>query len=315
MINEPLVSVVIPVFNTNVFYLEKCLRSINNQTYSNLEIIIVDSSTLPETIKCVQSFKFKFSAVKILKSNNNGVSIQRNIGIENSESDYISFVDSDDYLNRNYFKSLVDSILKQDYDISFPIIKKVLFKDKIETKTWEFKHCDKSAVITDDTYFSFSNRNAFVHPIKIYKRSIIDKTRFDETLKYGEDLIFNYEISLKHPSVVFCPESVYYYTAEINTNLVSKHFDKSFFKFLKKLILIYKRKKSNKTVQKDVLIFFNLPFLEFYYSAIKKHSIKWIILSIRFRIFYFCHNISLHNFVYMFFPLSFFLLKRILKKV
>lgn len=314
MIREPSISVVIPVFNTNVFYLDKCFNSLNNQTYDNLEIVIVDSSTSLETIKFIQSFKFRFNKVKILKSNC-GVSLQRNVGIEQSESDYISFVDSDDYLNENYFKSLIDPILKQDYDISFPIIKKVLFDNGVEVKTWEFKHPDKNALITEDTFFSFSKRNAFVHPIKIYKKSIVGDTRFDETLKYGEDLIFNYRISSKHPDVILCPESIYYYTAEANSNLVLKHFDKSFFNFLKQVIAIHKSKKTNKSIQKDIMNFYNLAFLDFYYSVFKKCSLKWIFLSIRFRFFYFLHNISFYNFVYMFFPVTLFLIKKVLKKV
>lgn len=314
MTKEPLISVIIPVFNTNVFYLEKCFQSLNNQTYKNLEIIIVDSSTSSETISFIRNFKFDFEKVRILKSET-GVSIQRNIGIENSQSDYISFIDSDDYLNNDYFANLINPLIYQGFDISFPLINKVLFLNGEIIKTWEFKHSDKSTVVTEDTFFAFSDRNAFVHPIKIYKKSIIGDTRFDETLKYGEDLLFNYNLSLKHPNVIFCKESVYFYTADSNSNLVVRHFDKSFFKFLDQLISIYKSKKGNKTVQKDILKFYNSPFLNFYYTTFKNLSLRRIILSIRYRIFYFCHNSSTYNFFYMFFPITLFFIKKIFRKV
>ena len=309
MINNPLISVIIPVYNTNLFFLKKCFESINEQTFKNLEIIIVDSSDDALVSDFVADFSFRSKQVKKITSKK-GVSLQRNLGIENSSGDYISFIDSDDYINKDYFSELLYSVVHHKADISFPLISKKIYKDEVVVSSWDFNHKDREIELSEENYFLFSHNNAFVHPVKLYKRDIIGDTRFDIYLKFGEDLIFNYEISKKQPKAVFTDKSIYSYCSEDKTNLVKRHLDLSLFEFLNRIIAIYRERKKNKKEHLSVLPFFNNPFLNFYYNACKSISIKWLFLSLKYRFFYFFHNATFKNFFYMFFPILFSLIKK-----
>lgn len=310
----PLISVIIPIYNTNLFFLERCFKSINEQSFKNLEIIIVDSSDNIEVQNYLQNFVFERIPVEIIRSNK-GVSLQRNLGIEKSNGDFIAFIDSDDFINKDYFSELITSIQRDNFDISYPLIEKQIFRDNKIIKTWEFKHKDFEFYLNSENYFEFSLNNAFVHPVKLYKKSLIGTTRFDTQLAFGEDLIFNYELSSKQPRVTFSKKAIYSYSSEESTNLIKRHLSTSIFRFLNRLISIYRIHKKQKKNYSNILPFYNEPFLNFYYYAWKHFSIKWIILSLKHRIFYFSHNHSFKNFIYMFFPLSLFVIKKLLRRI
>ena len=311
MNNSSLISVIIPVYNTNLFFLKKCFDSINHQTHDNLEIIIVDASSNSSIKEFILDYKFRYKDVVNIFSGK-GVSFQRNIGIENATGNYISFIDSDDFVNSDYFSRLLSDIENSNSDIAFPLINKKIFRKEKIIKSWDFAHSDKKAIVTSDNFFEFSSKNAFVHPVKLYKKAVIDNARFDSSLKFGEDLLFNYQLALNKMSVVFSDGAIYSYCSEEKTNLVKKHLDSSLFRFLKEIIKIYKTRKKRKCEYLSVLPFFNEPFLNFYYLACKNLSVKWILRSLKYRFFFYKHNHNFKNFMYMFFPVSLSLLKKLL---
>lgn len=100
------ISVIIPSYNTSQ-YIIKCLDSILNQTYKNLEIIVIDDCSTDDTVKIVNKYIKKHSNVKLLiNENNSGAGFSRNRGIEIAKYDLISFIDSDDYVENNYHEEL-----------------------------------------------------------------------------------------------------------------------------------------------------------------------------------------------------------------
>lgn len=114
MIKNPLISVIIPVYNVER-YLEKCLESIINQTYGNLQIIIVDDCSSDKSLTISDKFAQKDSRICILHSNKNiGVSAARNIGIEMAQGDFISFIDADDYLDYDFYEYLITLTVLND---------------------------------------------------------------------------------------------------------------------------------------------------------------------------------------------------------
>ena len=310
MIIHPLISVIIPVYNTKLFFLKQCFDSINEQTYSNLEIIIIDASDNGETTDFVVNYCFKYERVLRIFSGR-GVSFQRNVGIDNSTGDYVAFIDSDDFINKEYFSELLSSIQLGNYDISFPLINKKIFKNNTISHNWDFNHKDAHSELSEFNFFVFSLNNAFVHPIKLYDKRLLEETRFHCELKFGEDLVFNYELTKNYPQVVFCEKAVYSYCSEEKTNLVKKHLDFSLFKFLDWIIGVYRTRKKRKIECSSMLPFFCDPFLNFYYLACKRLYVRWLLLSIKYRLFYFTHYPTLKNFAYMFFPLSFSLVKKL----
>jgi len=117
MSSQPLLSVVIPVYNTEE-YLPKCIQSIISQTYSNLEIIVVDDCSPGNAREIVQEFMHQDRRIKYLKLNENKGSYHaRIIGSELATGDFISFVDSDDYVSIDYYRLLVEKAVQEDADI------------------------------------------------------------------------------------------------------------------------------------------------------------------------------------------------------
>ena len=101
-----LVSVIVPIYNVEK-YLEKCIESIVNQTYKNLEIILVDDGSQDNCPAMCDEWTQKDSRIKVIHKKNGGLSSARNAGLEVSNGEYISFVDSDDWLDENTFEELL----------------------------------------------------------------------------------------------------------------------------------------------------------------------------------------------------------------
>ena len=109
MICEPLISIIVPVYNVEK-YLKKCLDSILSQTYKNFEVIIVNDGSPDNSQKIIDEYKKKDKRIIVLEKENGGLSSARNYGIEHANGKYISFVDADDYIEKDYVEKLYDCI-------------------------------------------------------------------------------------------------------------------------------------------------------------------------------------------------------------
>lgn len=112
----PLVSVVIPVYNTEK-YLEKCVNSVLNQTYKNTEIILVDDGSRDESGKICDNFAKAYENISAYHTENRGQSHARNYGIKKSKGEYISFIDSDDYIAKDMIERLVNGCEKNSAEM------------------------------------------------------------------------------------------------------------------------------------------------------------------------------------------------------
>lgn len=113
----PLISVIIPVYNVEK-YLDRCVQSVVDQTYKNLEIILVDDGSLDNCPLLCDNWMAKDNRIKVIHKSNGGLSDARNRGLEESNGKYITFIDSDDYVDINYVKELYNAIKSNDCDIS-----------------------------------------------------------------------------------------------------------------------------------------------------------------------------------------------------
>ena len=102
---KPLISVIVPVYNVEQ-YLKKCLDSVISQTYTNLEIILVDDGSTDNSLSICREFEKLDARVRVFSQNNRGPGSARNTGLNHAKGIYIAFVDSDDYLDKNIYKNL-----------------------------------------------------------------------------------------------------------------------------------------------------------------------------------------------------------------
>lgn len=116
MKNE-LISVIVPIYNTSK-YLSKCIDSIINQTYKNLEIILVNDGSTDNSLDICNKYKLIDSRIIIINKDNGGLSSAKNIGLDNHKGRYIAFIDSDDYVDNNFIGELYNNLISTNSDIS-----------------------------------------------------------------------------------------------------------------------------------------------------------------------------------------------------
>lgn len=179
---KPKISVVVPIYNVEK-YLNKCIDSLINQDYDNLELILINDKSNDNSLNIAMEYEKKYNNIKVISNKENkGLSYTRNLGIDKSTGDYISFIDSDDFIPSNYFSSLLDTILKNDADVSVCDIN-IITDDKILRKK-----CGDNK----DSLFFINNGLAASACNKLFKKSIL-KYKFEEN-KINEDLAFTIPI-------------------------------------------------------------------------------------------------------------------------
>ena len=183
------VSIIIPIYNSDKT-IDRCLKSIINQTYRNIEVICINDGSFDNSYKILQNYLRTDSRIKVINQTNKGVSSARNNGIKNSTGKYIMFVDADDYLKNNMIELLVKSIKKDSSDLlicNYDVKCKNYIKEHKSIKN--DKVMNKKEFLKD--YGKFQKGELINQPWnKLYIKSKIRKL-FDESMCLGEDLIFN----------------------------------------------------------------------------------------------------------------------------
>lgn len=182
----PKISVVVPVYNT-AQYLNKCLDSIINQTYQDIEVIIVNDGSTDNSQKIIDEYKEKYpEKVKSLNKENGGLSSARNCGIELATGEYIAFIDSDDYIDIELFDKLKNEIDKNIDLVKFKIIRvndKYKEIEKVKGPVFE----EKSG---EEAFNLLVFNDILLEPacIYLYKKDLFIKNKFEFALnKYNED--------------------------------------------------------------------------------------------------------------------------------
>lgn len=209
-----LISVIIPVYNSEAV-LESCLSSLFSQTYTNFEIILIDDGSSDASLKICEKYAKEYSNVFALRqAENKGPSSARNLGIEASHGDYIAFVDSDDQIAPQYLETLLTNIKNSGADISavsYQIVKRGKQpKQNKDNKTLSFS---SNEAIADLLY---QNRLDSSQCCKLYRKSVIEKIRFDERISVYEDLLFVYQAFCNCNKIVWSDQKLYYYFKQDN---------------------------------------------------------------------------------------------------
>lgn len=215
--NEPLVSVIVPVYNVEQ-YLDECINSLINQTYKNLEIIIVDDGSIDNSGKICDSYDDL--RIKVYHKTNGGLSDARNYGLKFASGDYILFVDSDDFLDTNMIKTLVENAINYDVDISICGYSKYYNKDNIVKCT----QCLFNEKIIDlkrvEYLYDFNHYGVGVWN-KLLKKELLEDILFPVG-KVSEDYFVMYKIFYKTKSIYYTNESLYFYRQRQNSITKSK---------------------------------------------------------------------------------------------
>lgn len=183
------VSVIVPIYNVEKF-IEKTINSLINQTYDNIEIILVDDGSPDSSPQICDKYSKKDSRIKVIHKNNSGVSYARNTGIKVSSGDYIMFVDGDDYVEPDYVEYFVNLIKKTQTEMAISYCVFDIHKKNQVKK--DFIDVISSEKAVEQIYLEKINVAVWN---KIYSKEIISKYNilFDENIWYGEGMLFNIE--------------------------------------------------------------------------------------------------------------------------
>lgn len=216
------VSIVIPVYNASK-YLKECLDSVIKQTYEDIEIILVDDGSVDNSGKICDEYGDLDKRVVVLHGKNSGVSTARNNGIKSSTGDYVTFIDSDDIIHKDYIKKLVNN-LNGD---SLSVCQIENFYNEVN-----FSNNDDNSIELDKNHFiELCRMNLLNTPCcKLFNLDILreNKIFFDTKLSLGEDLLFNLDY-LKHiDKIIVANQKLYYYRRSDNDTLSTSYNSKMF---------------------------------------------------------------------------------------
>lgn len=208
---EPLISVIIPIYKVEK-YLDQCIQSVLEQTYKNIEIVLVDDGSPDDCGRICDDYQKLDARVVVIHKQNEGVSAARNDGVKRARGQYIAFVDPDDYVFETYIEYLWGLLKKYDADISVggriqvdenenEIKIKIL---RQPDKEIVLKHADAVEAMCYGKILSFSPC------CKLYKRELVEKHPFPVGRVY-EDLAVLYKIADDASNVVIGTQNIYYY--------------------------------------------------------------------------------------------------------
>jgi len=217
---KELISIIIPAYNVEA-YIEKCLNSIFSQTHENLEIIVINDGSTDNTAKIITRYASD-SRLKYIEQKNAGVSAARNAGIEAASGGYLTFVDSDDYLETDMYEKLYAAFKENNADMAVCNYN-VIYEDHSVAKYSKMRN--ETANIRDDVYGYFCKYCACSKPnnyiwTKLYKTDIVKKSgvRF-ENYKLGDDTLFNFKLLPHIRKVAFIEDGLYNYFQRSNSNV------------------------------------------------------------------------------------------------
>lgn len=258
------ISVIVAVYNTEK-YVERCLNSLLNQTYQNLEIIVVEDGSIDNSKKVLKKYADNKKIKIIYNKKNCGLSYSRNVGLENATGDYIGYIDSDDYVDLDYYEKLMHAIIDNKADIAICDMKVV---DE-ETNTETVSRCCNSDEFT--VYNVVDNGLAASACNKLFKKELISKYKFAEG-KVNED------IAVVIPSLVNAKKisyaNTYYYYIQRNGSIQNSSFSDKRFDIFYGVKTTLERIKDNKDYEslKDAIVYNQLIVLLLYVIPKEK---KW----------------------------------------
>ncbi len=233
-------SIIIPVYNVEQ-YLEKCLQSIEQQTMEDFEVILVNDGSIDGSKNICEMYQKKDSRFRLINLTNSGPAHARNEGIKAAKGEYIGFVDSDDYIEKNMYEMLVESIEKYDTDIAICGLRYVNdLGECIREQTMKVPFDRKLSKDEIKTYIIKKYYECDVYGIaslwnKIYRRDFLtaDKLLIDEERVRAEDYWFNMSAYCAADSIVAINKNLYSYVQRKRANIMASFRENQFELFVK----------------------------------------------------------------------------------
>ncbi|MBQ3502131.1 MAG: glycosyltransferase [Clostridia bacterium] len=235
------VSVIVPVYKVEE-YLDRCVESIVKQTYKNLEIILVDDGSPDNCPKMCDDWAKKDDRIKVIHKENGGLSDARNAGLDVATGEYISFIDSDDFIHETMIEKLLNSAIENDSDIVKCMLSNIdengniedmveLNLDKVDSKNIFYYYTVDDGYKQDNKIYTQYVSNSVC--TSLYSSALLKGKRFVKDM-FSEDLIFNCDVINEDCKISVVNENLYYYF--YRTGSIMHTYNES--KMIKRLVYI-----------------------------------------------------------------------------
>lgn len=218
------ISVIVPVYNTED-YVERCIRSIMNQTYTNLEIIIVNDGSIDTSLSICEKLQKEDNRIIIVNQDNKGVSKARNVGLDKATGEFVGFVDSDDFLEPDMYEIMINHLIVENADLCR--IKAYIYNreggiEEISKERNVFIYNNELEIM--NAYLKNELKIAVWD--KLFRRKCIEKLRFDYKL-FNEDAAYVWEACLNSRKVVMDTKQLYHHIKRATNSLTSCPFNEN----------------------------------------------------------------------------------------
>ena len=258
------ISIIIPVYNKEK-YLKKCLKSILNQTYKNLEIIIIDDKSTDKSLEIINSFKNTDKRIKVYTHKHSNISSIRNYGLKKVTGSYVLFIDSDDYIEKNMIEILYENLKIAHADISIC--------------NYNNKDSEKNFIFDSNTALNllFNNKRGIGFGLwnKLISKDILTNQKFNN-YKIGEDLDFTYRLLKKsNLKITYIDKTLYHYIKRTNsiTNIISLKDAKDKIKIVSKIF------KNNKNINNDLIVYKINEYVSLYNVMIRTNTFDYTLIK------------------------------------
>lgn len=223
------ISIIVPVYNTEK-YIIRCINSVLKQTFRNWELILIDDGSIDSSGKICDFFQKKDNRIKVIHKKNEGVSIARNLGITLSKGNYITFIDSDDWVELDYLELMYKAIKEMNIDV---IVSGCVYEDKNGPKN-PFKKGKPVIYNKNEAKKEFFKQDRFIWTIcdKLYKAELLKRVKLNTHLKIAEDMLLFWNIMNNVERIGYVPLYKYHYD-RMASSTMSSDFSLKWFHSLK----------------------------------------------------------------------------------
>ncbi|WP_346663653.1 glycosyltransferase family 2 protein [uncultured Merdimonas sp.] len=268
------ISVIVPMYNAET-YIGDCIESLINQSYSNIEIILVDNNSSDRTIQIAESYKMRDDRIQVLHCKKQGPSAARNLGIEKAKGEYITFVDADDYLEIDTYRLAISKLENNTPDI---ILFGYYITDCSGHKKQNSINYVQDGFLQGESYESFLENMIFSPKgknvpsyscLRIIKRNIIDKyhLRYDESVRRSEDFQFLVKVHLYSKNLYSIYSKKLYAYRQIDSS-ITHGYTVEYWKMIEKIfddLYLFDRIHNNKKLKERL----NMRFLIYALNALE----------------------------------------------
>ncbi len=212
-------SVIVPVYNAGA-YLDACVKSILGQTFGDFELLLIDDGSTDDSLAVCQKWEAQDSRIHLFHQENRGQAAARNVGLGHARGEWAAFVDADDTIETGCFAGALAAAAGRQADvISFGFT--YIGPDGAPRGTATVPSFYAADLAAFEPYFFAYRTRCFASPCKLYRRALLEQyaIRFDETLKAGEDTIFNFEVFSHAQGIVHVQTPYYRYWQHENASV------------------------------------------------------------------------------------------------